>query len=45
MNFDGLFDGLVLGLLVIGAPLGAAVYGLVQLVIYLCHHVTIGWTP
>lgn len=45
MNFDGFFDGMIFGLLAIGALLGAVFYGLIQLAIYLCHHVTIGWTP
>jgi hypothetical protein len=41
----GMFDGALIGMIAVGVALGVAFCGIVYVIVWLCHHITIGWTP
>ena len=41
----GIFDSALMGILLIGIAIGSVFWGVIWLIIYICHHVTIGWAP
>ncbi len=45
MDFRGLFDSMLVAVLVSGAVLGATITGLIWLAVYLWRHIDIAWIP